>query len=93
MNSQTSTLENFESYSGKGLVISGNGDALRISHICTRKLTNDVNLLDVLVVPHITKNLLSISKLTNDYPVDVIFSYKCFTIQNLATNVGPKRVL
>lgn len=40
-------------------------------------------------MPHITKNLLSISKLTSDYPIDVIFSDQCFAIQNWAT----KRIL
>lgn len=49
-------------------------------------LAHDVKLLDVLVVPHITKNLISISKLTNDYLVDVIFSGKFFAIQNRVTN-------
>lgn len=59
---------------GKDSVIVGNGSALNISHINTSNLSGDVNLLDVLVVSHIKKNLLSISKLTADYPVDVVFS-------------------
>lgn len=40
---------------------------------------------DVLVVPHLTKNLLSISKLTTDNPVDVLFSQPYFTIQDRKT--------
>lgn len=40
-----------------------------------------MHLLDVLVVPHITKNMLYISKLTSNYPVDVICSFNFFAIQ------------
>lgn len=73
MTSQTSALDSFEPYSSNGSVIIGNGNALSISHIGSSKHTFDVNLLDVLVIPHITKNLLSISKLMSDYNVDVVF--------------------
>lgn len=77
---QTSAIDSFESNTGNSFAIVGNGPALNISHIDTSKLSGDVNLLDVLVVPHIMKNLLSISKLTADYPVDVVFSDKFFVI-------------
>ncbi|KAL8495545.1 hypothetical protein ACS0TY_019614 [Phlomoides rotata] len=40
---------------------------------------------NVLVVPHLTKNLLSISKLTPDYPVDILFTDRSFVIQNRMT--------
>lgn len=40
---------------------------------------------DVLVVPYLTKNLLSISKLTCDNPVDVLFSASLFLIQDRTT--------
>ncbi|GFP94834.1 uncharacterized mitochondrial protein atmg00810 [Phtheirospermum japonicum] len=85
MTNQHSALDTHESYSGNGSVIVGNGNVLNISHIGNAKISEDVKLLDVLVVPHITKNLLSISKLTADYPVDVIFSDKFFAIQNRLT--------
>lgn len=85
MTSQSTTLDSYEPYSGNGSVIVGNGNTLDISHIGSSKLSDDVKLLDVLVEPHITKNLLSISKLTSDSPVDVIFSDKLFTIQNRVT--------
>lgn len=85
MTSQTSTLEKYEPYSGKGSVIVGNGDSLRISHIYTNKLAEYINLLDVLVMPHITKNILSITKLTFDYAIDIVFSDTFFTIQNRTT--------
>ncbi|KAG6414359.1 hypothetical protein SASPL_127081 [Salvia splendens] len=85
MTNQQSVLDSCAPYSGNGSIIVGNGNSLSISHIDSSKLTNDVQLLDVLVVPHITKNLLSISKLTSDYPVDVLFSDKSFVIQNRVT--------
>lgn len=55
MTNQTSALDTFESYSGKGSIIDCNGDALNISHIGISKLSTDVDLVDVLVVPHIIK--------------------------------------
>lgn len=82
MTSQTSALDSFEPYSGNGLVIVGNVNALSISHIGSSRINPDVKLLDVLVVPHITKNLLLINKLTSDYNADVVFSDKYFAIQN-----------
>lgn len=85
MTAQTSTLVTFEPYIGNGSIIVGNRNAPPISHIGISRLSLDVNLLDVLVVLHITKNLLSISKLTSDYLVDVVFSDKSFTVQNRAT--------
>ncbi|KAG6397102.1 hypothetical protein SASPL_143266 [Salvia splendens] len=85
MTNQQSVLDSCAPYSGNGSAIVGNGNSLSISHIGSSKLTNDVQLLDVLVVPHITKNLLSISKLTTDYLVDVLFSDKSFVIQNRVT--------
>lgn len=47
----------------------------------------DPPLLDVLVVPRLTKNLLSISKLTSDLPFKVIFIDSSFVVvQNRVTN-------
>lgn len=83
--SDPSTLDSCEPYSGNDHVVVGNGASLSISHTGKCTLPNNLRLLDVLVVPHITKNLLSISKLTSDYPVDVLFSNKSFAIQNRAT--------
>jgi hypothetical protein len=44
-----------------------------------------MDLKDVLVVPHMTKNLLSISRLTKDNSVDVLLSYPTFFIQDRLT--------
>lgn len=85
MTNQTSVLDSSELHTGSDSVIIGNGSSLNISHISSSKLCGDVNFLDVLVVPHIMKNILSISKLTADYPVDVVFSEKFLAIQNRVT--------
>lgn len=85
MTSTTSQLDSYTPYTGEDQVVVGNGANLRISHTGTRSLSKNIHLLDVLVVPHNTKNLLSISKLTSDHPVDVVFTDKSFLIQNPET--------
>ncbi|KAK1424653.1 hypothetical protein QVD17_19987 [Tagetes erecta] len=74
---------------GNEQVIFGNGKTLPVSHTGNMKLLGSLNLNNVLVVPNITKNLLSISKLTEHNNVDVLFSYPNFFIQDRQT----KRVL
>ena len=80
-----SLLDNSASYMGKDCVIVENNESLPITH--TGKISHcfAFQLLNVLVVPHITKNLFSISKLTNDFPFFVTFTYNFFTIQNRQT--------
>ena len=56
-----------------------------LSHIGHTTLPNNIPLLDVLVVPHLTKNLLSTSKLTHDFPVDILLSNSFFLIQSRLT--------
>lgn len=61
-------------YLGNDQVIVGNGDFLPITHVGSVALqTTHVTLPleDVLVCPSITKSLLSVSKLTSDYPVSL----------------------
>ncbi|KAJ0896867.1 putative RNA-directed DNA polymerase [Helianthus annuus] len=57
----------------------GNGHTLPVTNIGTTSLTKNIHLKNVLVVPHLTKRLLSISKLTHDSPVDVLFSNNFFS--------------
>lgn len=82
---QPSLLDSYTPYPGPDRVVLGDGTSLSISHIGSRKISNDVSLLDVLVVPHITKNFLSITKLTVEFPVDVLFSNSSFTVQKRIT--------
>lgn len=81
----SSTHLHHSSYAGNDQVVVVNGNLLNITSTSTSHVLKNLKLLDVLVVPHITKNLLSISKLTHDSPVDVILSNTFFAIQNLTT--------
>ena len=63
----------------------GNGQPLEISHtlsISSRIPSSYLLLSNVLVVPGIKKNLISISQLTTDNNCLVTFSSSGFTIQN-----------
>ena len=70
----------------------GNGASLPITHTGTLSPSSNFKLLDVLIVPRLTKNLLSISKLTSDFPLSVLFSHDNFVVQNrvigLAVAIG-----
>jgi hypothetical protein len=80
-----STLDQSTTYTSKDCVIVGNGTSLPITHTGKISPSPDLHLLDVLVVPHLTKNLLSISKLTHDFPLSVTFTDNFFTVQNRRT--------
>ncbi|KAD5803045.1 hypothetical protein E3N88_14405 [Mikania micrantha] len=73
------------SQTGNIRVTFGNGNSLPVTHIGNTNLNNAISLQNVLVVPNLTKNLLSISRLTNDSPVDVLFSNDFFQIQDRKT--------
>ncbi|KAJ0614260.1 putative RNA-directed DNA polymerase [Helianthus annuus] len=68
--------------SGKSFVTFGNGESLPVTKIKNTTINDTLPLRNVLVVPNITKILLSISRLTNDSPVDVLFSNHFFHIQD-----------
>ncbi|KAJ9561510.1 hypothetical protein OSB04_006670 [Centaurea solstitialis] len=89
MSSSTTSVTNPTPFSGSNKVSFGNGMTLPISHTGHTSLNGDIRLRDVLVVPKITKNLLSVSKLTYDNCLDVLFSHPHFYIQDRKT----KRVL
>ncbi|KAJ0726165.1 hypothetical protein HanPI659440_Chr12g0467171 [Helianthus annuus] len=63
----------------------GNGHTLPVTNVGTKSLSNNIHIKNVLVVPHLTKRLLSISKLTHDSPIDVLFSNDFFHIQDRKT--------
>ncbi|XP_068661654.1 uncharacterized protein [Aristolochia californica] len=85
MTTDPTTLDQSKNYTGKDFVIVGNGASLPITHTSTFSPVPNIHLLDVLGVPHLTKNLLSISKLTSDFPLSVTFNNASFTIQNRQT--------
>lgn len=82
MTPTSANLDAASSYSGNDFVLFGNGNDASISHIGRSHISPNISLLDVLVVPKLTKSLLSVSKLTRDNPVDVVFSDPMFLIQN-----------
>ncbi|KAJ0009702.1 hypothetical protein Pint_33473 [Pistacia integerrima] len=82
MTPDPSQLDKVEPYHGKDCVVVGNGASLPITHTGTLSPSSNFQLLDVLVVPRLTKNLLSISKLTSDFPFSVTFSHDNFVVQN-----------
>ncbi|KAK9166234.1 hypothetical protein Scep_001425 [Stephania cephalantha] len=75
-------LFNRSYFAGNDRLTIGNGFALHVSHIGSIKsnrLHHKLLFPDALCVPHTTKNLLCISKLTNDNPIFVEFySNLCF---------------
>ena len=86
MSNDASQLDKVEQpYTGKEKVVVGNGSSLPITHIGSCSPTPTLKLNDVLVVPDLTKNLLSVSKLTKDYPLSVSFTNNDFIIQNRHT--------
>ena len=80
-----SHLDQVRNYIGKDRVVVRNGVFLPITHTGTIFPTPSFELLDVSVAPRLTKNLLSISKLTSDFSPIVTFTNNFFSIQNRQT--------
>ena len=80
MVSSSASVTNSTPSVGDASVLFGNDTSLPISRVGTSTIANNVCLNDVLVVPNLTKNLLSLSKLTHDNDVDVVFSRNMFII-------------
>lgn len=80
-----SKILTYQPYKGHEKIFVGNGNQLHISHIGQGKLTNgynDLKLKSVLIVPDMKKNLLSISKLTQDNDCIITFLADKFVIKN-----------
>lgn len=90
MTSDTEGVYQLAVYSSNERVMVGNGQSLVISHIgsiSSLVSTSSLLLSNVLVVPGIKKNIISISQLTKDNNCCVTFSSSSFTIQNRVTRV------
>jgi hypothetical protein len=85
MTNDVAQLDKSDTYTGKDCVVVGNGATLPISHTSILSPTSSLTLKDVLVVPGLTKNLISISKLTSDFPFSITFTDDRFVIHNLIT--------
>ena len=85
----SSQLNSSEPYVGNDQVIVGNGDFLPITHVGSVSLQTPQGTLlpldDVLVCPEITKNLLSVSKLTKDYPCEITFDADAVFVKDKVT--------
>ncbi|KAE8701309.1 hypothetical protein F3Y22_tig00110548pilonHSYRG00747 [Hibiscus syriacus] len=96
MTNDVAALDNSVPYTGNQRVYVGNGTSMPIScvgSISSIVASHPLPLSDVLLVPNLTKNLLSISKLTRENNCSITFSSSGFTIQDLATRtvVGVRR--
>ncbi|KAK9049437.1 hypothetical protein SSX86_031595 [Deinandra increscens subsp. villosa] len=85
MTGMKTNMTNLKLKTGHNRVTFGNGESLPVTHKGNLTLTNNLHLNDVLVVPNINKNLLSVSMLTKSNNVDVLFSYPMFHIQDRMT--------
>jgi hypothetical protein len=77
MTLNSTSLDSSVQYVGKNNIGVGNKVSLPITRIGTSH-----SLLDVLLVPCLTKNLLLISKLTSYFHLQVIFIFSSFIVQN-----------
>ncbi|CAL1375244.1 unnamed protein product [Linum trigynum] len=62
-----------------------NGSKVEVSHIGSVQIPNGLILQDVLLVPSFTFNLVSISKLTHDLPISLLFESDSCHIQDQTT--------
>jgi len=81
---QTEKFKDIAEHHGKNSLIVGSGEKLQIVATGSTKL-NSLNLHDVLYVPNITKNLLSVSKLTVDNNILVEFDASCCFMKDKIT--------
>lgn len=81
-------LQQSEPYSGTDQVLVGNGEFLPITHTGSTVLPSTSGMLplkDILVCPDIAKSLVSVSKLTKDYPCSFEFDCDGVRVNDKAT--------
>ena len=89
----TSDLDNLslhQPYSGNDRVLIGDGSGLPITHSGSLSLSlpsRNLTLTDVLCVPHIHKNLISVYRLCNANKVSVEFFPASFQVNDLSSGV------
>lgn len=90
-------MNNVVDYTGNECVIVGNGNTLHITSVGNTELVNGESLLklnNMLFVPEITKNLVSVSKLAKDNNIFVDFHDSYCLVKDKGTGrVLMKRVL
>ncbi|KAL5699696.1 hypothetical protein ACHQM5_030565 [Ranunculus cassubicifolius] len=88
MTADSGKLSSITPYYGSDKILVGDGNALDITHTGSTSLNvgdQHLNLNNVLVVPQIKKNLLSVSQLTAEHPLIFIFSKDGFLVKNRDT--------
>ena len=79
-------LQGMRHYSSSSKVVVGNGVGIPISHIGDLSLShNGLSLNQVLVVPTIIKNLLSVSQFSTDNNCYFIFNASGFVVKDQTT--------
>lgn len=84
MTGNTGMLKNIRPYLGTDSVLIGDGTSLAIKSIGDAFVKNEVQVLplnNVLHVPHLKRNLLSISQLIDHYPLNCEFSNVNFCVK------------
>lgn len=84
----TQRLHHSHPYHGSDSVIVGDGSFLPITHVGSANLpstSGNLPLKDILVCPDIAKSLLSVSKLTTDYPCSFKFASDGVHVKDKAT--------
>lgn len=79
-------ITNEQPYEGNLAIIVGNGKVLKVTHIGNVQLTigNDVlDLKNTLCFPNLRKNLISIQRLTFNYPIEFSLSANKFSLINV----------
>ncbi|KAJ3701350.1 hypothetical protein LUZ61_005055 [Rhynchospora tenuis] len=85
---ELNNLSSHQVYTGSDRVYMGNGEGLSITHTGSSFISlphMQLKLNNVLCVPKLTKNLLSISQLTQDNPISVEFTSNSCFVKDLAT--------
>ena len=81
-------LTNVHKYNGTDSIIIGDGSSLPITYIGNSSIKQKNNVLplnDVLLVPNLKKNLLSVSQLISQFPVNCEFSNVNFCVKERNT--------
>lgn len=85
MTNDPGKLSNLRQYSGSDEVVIGNGETLAITHLGDTSIGNtgpSLHLKNVLLVPSLSRNLLSVSQLTTEYLVTCEFTNTAFEIKD-----------
>ncbi|KAH9648572.1 retrovirus-related pol polyprotein from transposon RE1 [Citrus sinensis] len=86
-------ISELKPYEGNDAIIVGNGDCLNISHIGNTSIDTGISKLylkNVLVVPSLKKNLLSVGQLTHDNSCIIEFSSNKFVVKDYQGNILAK---